>query len=93
MLYNDECIKVMKTLKSKSIDMIFADPPYFLSNGGQSIKSGKVVSVNKGEWDKKENYEDVFFISLEVRKSNLMIEIYSIEEEICIIISNTIKTI
>ena len=59
MLYNDDCIKVMKKLKSKSIDMIFADPPYFLSNGGQSIKNGKVVSVNKGEWDKKENYEDV----------------------------------
>ena len=36
--------------------MIFADPPYFLSNGGKSINSGKVVSVNKGEWDKKTNY-------------------------------------
>ena len=33
-------------------DMIFADPPYFLSNGGISIQSGKVVCVNKGEWDK-----------------------------------------
>ena len=33
-------------------DMIFADPPYFLSNGGISIQSGKVVCVDKGEWDK-----------------------------------------
>lgn len=33
-------------------DMIFADPPYFLSNGGISCQAGKVVSVNKGEWDK-----------------------------------------
>lgn len=33
-------------------DMIFADPPYFLSNGGISYQSGKIVSVNKGEWDK-----------------------------------------
>lgn len=33
-------------------DMIFADPPYFLSNDGFSIQSGKVVSVNKGKWDK-----------------------------------------
>lgn len=33
-------------------DMIFADPPYFLSNGGISIQSGEVVSVNKGDWDK-----------------------------------------
>ena len=33
-------------------DMVFADPPYFLSNGGISVQSGKIVSVNKGEWDK-----------------------------------------
>lgn len=33
-------------------DMIFADPPYFLSNGGISVQSGKVVCVNKGDWDK-----------------------------------------
>lgn len=33
-------------------DMVFADPPYFLSNGGISCQSGKIVSVNKGEWDK-----------------------------------------
>ena len=32
--------------------MIFADPPYFLSNGGISIQNGKVVCVDKGEWDK-----------------------------------------
>lgn len=33
-------------------DMIFADPPYFLSNGGVSVSSGKRVCVDKGEWDK-----------------------------------------
>ena len=33
-------------------DMIFADPPYFLSNGGITVHSGKVVCVDKGEWDK-----------------------------------------
>jgi site-specific DNA-methyltransferase (adenine-specific) len=32
--------------------MIFADPPYFLSNGGISIQSGKIVNVDKGDWDK-----------------------------------------
>ncbi|MFI3251806.1 MAG: site-specific DNA-methyltransferase [bacterium] len=58
MLYNNDCLQVLPTLKERSIDMIFADPPYFLSNNGLSIKSGKVVSVNKGDWDKKENYED-----------------------------------
>lgn len=58
-LYNDDCIKVMQKIKNDSIDVVFADPPYFLSNGGKSISSGKVVSVNKGEWDKKENYNDI----------------------------------
>ena len=29
-------------------DMIFADPPHFLSNGGISLQSGKVVCVDKG---------------------------------------------
>ncbi|MBR1643835.1 MAG: site-specific DNA-methyltransferase [Bacteroidales bacterium] len=33
-------------------DMIFADPPYFLSNDGFSVQAGKIVSVNKGQWDK-----------------------------------------
>jgi len=32
--------------------MVFADPPYFLSNGGLTIKNGKISSVNKGRWDK-----------------------------------------
>mgnify|MGYP002737537911 FL=1 len=40
-------------------DMIFADPPYFLSNNGFSIQSGKVVSVNKGKWDKSKGFEFV----------------------------------
>ncbi len=39
--------------------MIFADPPYFLSNGGISVQSGRVVCVDKGEWDKKSNHDDV----------------------------------
>lgn len=38
---------------SFKFDMIFADPPYFLSNGGISCQAGKVVSVDKGEWDKE----------------------------------------
>ena len=50
-LYKDDCLKRLKKIKEKSIDMIFADPPYFLSNGGVSCHSGKQVSVNKGKWD------------------------------------------
>lgn len=44
-------------------DMIFADPPYFLSNGGISIQSGKVVCVNKGEWDKADSYGNMDFFN------------------------------
>lgn len=40
-------------------DMVFADPPYFLSNGGISIQSGKVVCVNKGDWDKGLSQSDM----------------------------------
>lgn len=39
-------------------DMIFADPPYLLSNGGISVQSGKQVSVNKGDWDKSHGIEE-----------------------------------
>lgn len=40
-------------------DMIFADPPYFLSSGGISVQSGKVVCVDKGDWDKSKSQEDI----------------------------------
>ncbi len=38
-------------------DMVFADPPYFLSNDGLTIENGKIVSVNKGVWDKSKGIE------------------------------------
>lgn len=52
----------MELLPQFEFDMIFADPPYFLSNDGISVKSGKVVSVNKGEWDRSygEDYINEF---------------------------------
>ena len=37
-------------------DMVFADPPYFLSNDGLSVQNGEIVSVNKGKWDKSKDY-------------------------------------
>ena len=40
-------------------DMIFADPPYFLSSGGISLQSGKVVCVDKGDWDKSMSQEEI----------------------------------
>lgn len=58
-LYLDDCNNVLNKFDKNSIDMIFADPPYFLSNGGISCHSGKQVSVNKGSWDKAESFKDV----------------------------------
>lgn len=51
LIYND-IFKAIKKFEDKSIDMIFADPPYFLSGNGITCSGGKMVSVNKGEWDK-----------------------------------------
>ncbi len=40
-------------------DMIFADPPYFLSNNGLTIQNGKISSVNKGKWDKSLGFKEM----------------------------------
>ncbi len=46
------CVKLLKTLPSKSVNMIFADPPYNLSGKNyQTVKNGKMTNCNKGEWD------------------------------------------
>ena len=50
-LLHGDCFELLPQFEFK-FDMIFADPPYFLSNDGISVQSGKIVSVNKGEWDK-----------------------------------------
>ena len=47
-LYFGNCLDILKSLPENSIDMIFADPPYNLSNGGFSVQSGRRVDVHKG---------------------------------------------
>ena len=47
-----DCMEQLKEIEDNSIDSIFADPPYFLSNGGISVQNGKQVCVDKGDWDK-----------------------------------------
>lgn len=54
----DDALCFLKKMKSESIDMVFADPPYFLSNGGFSNSGGKKVSVDKGKWDKIDSLEN-----------------------------------
>ena len=60
-LYNGQCLDFLDELNARYpegvFDAIFADPPYFLSNGGISCHSGKMVKVDKGGWDKSQGPE------------------------------------
>lgn len=57
-LYKGDSLQILSQI-SNQFDMIFADPPYFLSNGGKKIQGRRMVSVNKGEWDKKKSSDDI----------------------------------
>lgn len=56
-LYHDDSLKILEQIPENSVDMIFADPPYLLSNGGFTVHAGKRVSVHKGDWDKSQGPE------------------------------------
>ncbi len=61
-LYHGNSLSVMSLFPDNYVDMIFADPPYMLSNDGITCHAGKMVSVNKGNWDKSKGFEqDVAF--------------------------------
>ena len=53
-----DCVETLSKFRF-GFDMVFADPPYFLSGGGISYESGKVVCVDKGEWDKPTTTENM----------------------------------
>ena len=59
-LINNDTFDTLKQFDEKSFDMIFADPPYFLSNNGITCSSGRMVSVNKGNWDKALSVNDKY---------------------------------
>jgi len=62
-LYHGDAIELLNQFESNKFDLIYVDPPYFLSNDGVTCKSGKMVSVNKGAWDRSKGFEeDVKFI-------------------------------
>jgi len=53
-LYQGDCLELMPRMPEATFDLIFADPPYFLSNGGITCHAGRMVSVNKGKWDQSQ---------------------------------------
>lgn len=57
-LLHGDSLLLLKKLKAQSIDMIFADPPYFLSGDGITCSAGKMVSVKKGDWDEKKSIKE-----------------------------------
>lgn len=62
-LYKENCFDALPKIPENSIDMIFADPPYFLSNGGFTCHAGKKVSVNKGKWDISKGLEENYIFT------------------------------
>lgn len=58
MLIHGDTFFVLEHMTPGSVDMIFADPPYFLSNDGITCQAGKMASVNKGDWDRASSLEE-----------------------------------
>jgi site-specific DNA-methyltransferase (adenine-specific) len=57
MVYLADCVDLMKIMPPACVDMIFADPPYRLSNGGVTVKNGRLAPVDKGAWDRSTGFE------------------------------------
>jgi 16S rRNA G966 N2-methylase RsmD len=63
-LYCHDAMELLCHARSNMFDLIFADPPYFLSNDGITCHAGRMVSVNKGMWDRAETFEAVHELKL-----------------------------
>ncbi len=51
-IFQGDCLEILPAIPEGCVDVIFADPPYFLSNDGITCHAGRMVSVNKGQWDR-----------------------------------------
>jgi len=51
-IFQGDCLEILAAIPESCVDLIFADPPYFLSNNGITCHAGRMVSVNKGDWDR-----------------------------------------
>ena len=56
-LYQGDAFELMASIQDDSVDCVWTDPPYFLSNDGITCVAGKMVKVNKGEWDRSNGLE------------------------------------
>ncbi len=59
-LYQEDCLNILAAMEENSMDMIFADPPYFLSSGSFTCQNGKRTAVKKGNWDLSHGTENNF---------------------------------
>jgi hypothetical protein len=59
-IYEGDCLEILAAIPPDCVDLIFADPPYFLSNDGITCHAGRMVSVNKGDWDRSQGPIVVF---------------------------------
>ncbi len=56
MVYLADCVELMRLMPASCVDAVFADPPYRLSNGGVTVKNGRLASVDKGGWDRSHGF-------------------------------------
>jgi site-specific DNA-methyltransferase (adenine-specific) len=56
-LYLGDALQILDSLDAESVDCVWTDPPYLLSNGGVTCVAGQMVSVDKGEWDRSQGIE------------------------------------
>jgi len=68
-LYHGDSNELLKDFPENAFDMIFADPPYFLSSGSFTCQNGKMVSVKKGDWDLSNGHQENFNFHLNWIKS------------------------
>ena len=56
-VYRVDCVELMRLMPAGSVGVIFADPPYRLSGGSVTVKSGSLAPVDKGDWDRSMGFE------------------------------------
>lgn len=61
-LYNADCLEIMKYMPEKSIDLVLTDPPYGINADSISFKNGTSKSklYNINNWDKEIPNQEVF---------------------------------